>query len=255
MSAARRKSKNQQESSGLTNQKWFIARYFTLIELLLVISIMAILAALLLPVLSKAKAITRQTVCKGQLKQIGLAYSMYSDDYDEALCVTKDSLYPGGQGTRYWFVRLAPYVNEKIRIYAGSYYYLNDGVYPGKGLFYCPEMTRANYDQPVYGMYKYGIGGEVYGSFMGYRKLRDIKSPSVQILITDSWALGRAAYQTGATSDFGSYVIDYENQHHYCHLNQMNLLFPDGHCGADTFFNLVAINPSPGLTKGPWQAN
>ena len=247
MSAARRKSKNQQESSGLTNQKWFIARYFTLIELLLVISIMAILAALLLPVLSKAKAITRQTVCKGQLKQIGLAYSMYSDDYDEALCVTKDSLYPGGQGTRYWFVRLAPYVNEKIRIYAGSYYYLNDGVYPGKGLFYCPEMTRANSEQSVYGMYRYGIGGEVYGSFMGYRKLSDIKSPTVQILITDSWEPG---------TDNGHYWIENAgNYHHYRHQNQMNLLFPDGHCGADTYFNLVTRNPSPGLTKGPWQAN
>ncbi len=56
---------------------------FTLIELLVVIAIIAILAAILMPVFAQAREKARQAGCQSNLKQIGMAFRMYVQDYDE----------------------------------------------------------------------------------------------------------------------------------------------------------------------------
>ena len=82
---------------------------FTLIELLVVIGIIAILAAMLLPALSRAKLAARRIVCMNHLKQLALATVMYVQD--------NDGFYPSSNSTNKWPEALRPgYLNLDVLV-------------------------------------------------------------------------------------------------------------------------------------------
>ncbi len=103
-------------------------RAFTLIELLVVIAIIAILAAILFPVFAQAREKARQAACQSNMKQIGLGFSQYSQDYDETYPFT----YGFSGVIQSWDLAIKPYMGQNVK----------QGVEPG--VFRCPTDSLNN---------------------------------------------------------------------------------------------------------------
>src|SRR5450759_225010 len=146
----------------------FLIRAFTLIELLVVIAIIAILAAMLLPALAKAKSKAQQASCVSNLRQWGLALQMYSNDNNNGMPSDGNqrttgtahfknySYIPGdSQQPNAWFNLLPEYVGEKMlskyTINAVATAQQNSQLLPFPGglgkIFECPgaQMSSADF--------------------------------------------------------------------------------------------------------------
>ncbi len=112
-------------------------RGFTLIELLVVIAIIAILAGLLMPALARAKNKGRDTYCLNNLRQLGIALTLYADDYKGRLPIA--ARLPSQQtGTNaIASTNALPAISEVISNYVGG----------SQGVFKCPADKAKRFEQ------------------------------------------------------------------------------------------------------------
>ena len=228
--------------------------YFTMIELLTVISILAILLTLLLPALNTARESGRAITCKGILKNVGIAAALYADSQDAWYPPTKTS-------GKYLFE------NRLLQDYLN----VNKGVVSGVGLgparypvnMICPnasfplttqETTKKHRIQYAYGIvndgwadngwlpaeyYAYPSGSSVWSVANGGYDTRKIRKPSRSFAIGDSTGVILAFYYADPDAAYNYYGIGEngtESRFAYRHNGRRegNFLYFDGHIGTFT---------------------
>ncbi|MFH1716338.1 MAG: prepilin-type N-terminal cleavage/methylation domain-containing protein [Planctomycetota bacterium] len=136
---------------------------FTLIELLVVIAIIALLLAILMPSLRRARDQAKGVTCRNNLRQIGLAFTLYTED--------NEGKFPRNGGI--WIVKFMPYIGGQ-----GD----QDEDYREMGVYNCPAYP--NKEQTLdYVINSWKDGATEY---IGYTPVTDFRRPASKIFLADN---------------------------------------------------------------------
>jgi len=147
---------------------------FTLLELLVTAAIIGVLAALLLPALSKAREKSRRIACASNLRQINQSIHLYADDWSESLPILPDpNPYPNGVGA---------YYKQLVKGYLG----LSGPASPNETIFTCPSdgiiRTQLTHAFTSFTFDGYEVGPGALPRITG-KKLCVIPRPSRAVLV------------------------------------------------------------------------
>lgn len=162
---------------------------FSLIELMVVVSIIAILASLLLPALNHAKETATATACLNQLKQLGMGFHLYLDGEGEGYFPHACHSQLGWRPV--WINPISRMINK-----VGAPKDDDTLWFPKRdGVFWCPRHAREGYVPTVWFLsyaYPWGgwgdraLGGPYYGwNGYGPRKITEVKAPSRVAMLTE----------------------------------------------------------------------
>jgi len=198
-------------------------RGFTLIELLVVIAIISILAAILFPVFQSVRENARRAACLSNEKQLGLAFTQYTQDYDEAL--PGQACGPAGQGMLGGWVYYSTFGSGAA---ASVFDVSQGGLYSyvkSKQVYLCPDDSAGQTAGESYATNSCLAAGNACMAGVGAGKiLAAIDSPSQTLLLNEEVDAGGP----NVASDDGYFLLG-PNMFQTRHRGGSNVEFVDGH--------------------------
>ena len=204
-------------------------RIFTLIELLIVIAIIAILAAMLMPALNVAREKARAIKCAGNLKQYGMAIAMYAHTYQDYLLIQNPVNHKTGtigyiyQWGGYIQTELMPKMREADWKAGRS---INSC--PSRNKNYGAALTGYEQEAISYAHNTLALGSQAQGANPdATHKMSRLKQPAFYVGFCDSevWCIGSSGVLAKGRWN-GSKEYDYVS---FRHGNRSNAVFIDGH--------------------------